>query len=72
MKSNKECGFYTVEYSCLNCGEKVCLSIEYGKSIPILVYPFKNDSILSQWHKEAPECEYCGCRSYTYGKRPKY
>lgn len=68
MKTNKENGFYWVEYRCMNCGTVMSVKIPYGESMPI--YSDDEYSIKMGYVKSAPECTYCGRRDWSHGKKP--
>jgi len=68
MSDNKT---YRAEYTCLNCGSKLLLDVDFGRNMPILVdNKDRNIPGIEQCFL-APECSYCGCRSYSHGKKPE-
>lgn len=65
---NKANGFYWAEYICLNCRKEKLIQIEFGKPIPTLsTSEFAINNSYSN-AINAPECDYCGCKSWSHGK----
>jgi hypothetical protein len=61
---------YWAIYICLNCGTERWESIDLGESMPIFVKNIPSNPIFAYGMKLAPECKYCGCRSWSRGKKP--
>ena len=68
MSDNKT---YRAEYTCLNCGTKLLVDVDFGRSMPLLIDNENSDTIKKGYGFLAPECSYCGCRSYSHGKKPE-
>lgn len=72
MTTNKERGFYEVEYTCINCGEKITKKIPFGSSIPTMVSDYERiPEMMRNYHLPAPECDFCGCSYWSHGKAIK-
>lgn len=73
MTTNKERGYYTAVYTCINCGYKMEVQVPYGKSMFIFVYemPKSFRDGVDYGYRISPECEYCGRSRWSHGKRPE-
>jgi DNA-directed RNA polymerase subunit RPC12/RpoP len=66
-KTNKELGFYFVQYVCMNCSTKTEIKVDFGKPMPY--FSTDKNSIEKGYALQAPECRYCGCLSWSHGKK---